>query len=234
MTSSHPLTRWQRAASLAVEGVCILPYLLSAMLSIIPLSHADTGIDLTVLISLTALLYGITRAPLHLWRVAWYARLCHTNEQLPSLRLPRHLWRSFAWRWHLWWRRVIALSIGCLPSSILFGIGSTDAIQADGTAPLLWLLLGGLTLLVGVVGACVWLCRYALAPYYILNGESADTAMALSVRTMRGRRCSYINDTGSDWTRLLPCLLIVPTLWALPTYRYRRADRLLALVERTQ
>ncbi len=237
MTNQTALRLWRRAATLAIEGAYRLPYLTLLTLSLAQAVYPPPALhEYTVAarLLLTTLLYSSIMAPLRLWRVAWYSRLTRTPSQLPSLQLPRHLWRAIGWRWHLWWRRALATLIGGLPASILWSFGSTARVRENGAAPLIWLLLGQIALLTGTVGAALWQCRYVLAPFYLLTGEAPDAAMALSARTMRGKRCAYINFIGSELPRLLLCLLVIPALWVVPAFRRRRYTLLLSWVKPTQ
>ncbi len=234
MTKQPIITRWQQAATVAVEAAYRLPYILITVYSLILSTHPPRWVHdhMAVLqLALAALLYGIVMAPLRLWRASWYIRLASTPDELPSLCLPGCMWHALGWRWQLWWRRLAAVLISCLPSSILWAVGNTATAQSDGAAPLLWLLLGGMALLVGIVSAALWQCRYVLAPFYVLAGEAPDTAMALSVRAMRGNRCTYINFLGNEWPRLLLCLLLIPSLWILPSFHRRRTALLTSWIK---
>ena len=77
-------------------------------------------------------------------------------------------------------------------------------------------------LLCGVIVAGIRQCRYTLAPLFVLAGFPAETAMTLSAERMRSRVGAYVNFLGGEATRLLACLLIVPALWLLPSFRQRR------------
>ncbi len=232
MTAVNTLSRWQRAGSLAVEGACLLPYIAWLPLSVRqatqpPPLAGDPAALLPLIIA--ALLYSGITAPLKLWRAAWYSRLCHAQDgALPSLRLPPRPWRAYGWRWQLWWRRAGAILLGGLPAALLWQYGSRAAIQADSTQPLLWLLLGGIALPGGMLIVCVWQCRYALIPYYILSGESVSAAPALSIRTMHARRAQYINFLGAWFWRLLACLAIIPAAWIIPAFRRQHTALLLS------
>ncbi len=239
MSHQKPLTAWQRAAALATEGTCLLPYLLAALVSltaqyrppfllpVIPV--AEQPILLTAAI---ALIYGAASAPLKLWRTAYYVRLCAAEESLPSLRPTRRGFSALSWRWRLWWRRCAALAIACAPSALMLGYGSFASRQADTAAvqPVLWLAAGTAALLIGLAAVAVCQCRYVLAPLYILRGYPAGAAMALSAQTMRRRVGVYVNFLGGEAPRLLLCLLIVPAAWIVPAFRQRRAALLLTLI----
>ncbi len=217
-----PLTRWQTAAALAVDGACRLPYILAATVSV---ALALSSVNLPLLLPLGALVYGGVCAPLRLWRAAWYSRLTAAGEQLPSLRLPRRSLSAIGWRWGLWWRRGLALMLGVAPSTLIWRYGATTDAQA-----VVWLAVGGVALLVGVTVVWIWQTRYILAPYYILRGDTAATALALSARQMRGRRGDYLNFLGGEAARLLLCLVPPCALWVLPAFRRRRTALLLGWI----
>ncbi len=234
-----PLTSWQRAAALATEGACLLPYLLAVLVSLIAQYRPPLLLPIIpaawqpfLLSAVFALAYGAISAPLKLWRAAYYVRLCHAEDTLPSLRPTRRVLSAIGWRWQLWGRRAAALAVACAPSAAMLGYGSLASRQADTAAvqPVLWLAAGGVALLVGLVCAAVWQCRYALAPLYILRGCPAGAAMALSAQRMRRRIGTYVNFIGEEAPRLMWCLLLVPTAWIVPAFRRRRAAILLSLM----
>ncbi len=234
-----PLTAWQRAAALATEGACLMPYLLAVLVSLI--AHYRPPLLLPVIPAawqpvllsvISALAYGAASAPLRLWRAAYYVRLCRAEDTLPPLRPTRRGLSAIGWRWQLWGRRAAALAVACAPSAAMLGYGSLASRQADTAAvwPVLWLAAGTVALLVGVVCAAVWQCRYVLAPLYILRGIPAGAAMALSAQRMRRRIGTYVNFIGEEAPRLLWCLLLIPAAWVVPAFRRRRAALLLSLM----
>ncbi len=239
MSPSQPLTAWQRAAALATEGACLLPILLAALgglagitrppylLPVIPLT-----VQPTLFTAAAALLYGAVRAPLCLWRTAYYVRLCGAGETLPSLRPTGRGFAALGWRWRLWGRRAAAGVIACAPSALMLGYGSAVSQEANTAAlqPALWLAAGTVALLVGVTAAAIWQCRFCLAPLFLLRGAPAAAAMALSARAMRGHLGEYINFLGGELPRLVSCLLLIPAAWRVPAFRRRRAAWLLSLM----
>lgn len=239
MSSSQPLTAWQHAAALATEGVCLLPILLAALGGLAGLTRPPyllpvipAAVQPTLLTAVAALLYGAGRAPLRLWRTAYYVRLCGAGETLPSLRPTGRGFAALGWRWRLWGRRAAAGVIACAPSALMLGYGSAVSQEAD-TAPLqpaLWLLGGAVALLVGVTVAAIWQCRFCLAPLFLLRGVPAAAAMALSARAMRGHLGAYVNFLGGELPRLIPCILLIPAVWRVPAFRRRRAAMLLSLM----
>lgn len=229
-----PLTAWQRAAALATEGACLLPYLLAALgglymvylppylLPVIPVAWQPF-----LLTAVGALLYGAMHAPLCLWRTAYYVRLCAAEETLPSLRPTRRGFGALGWRWLLWWRRGAALAIACAPSALLFGRGSLASQQNAAIQPVLWLAAGTIALLGGLTVAAIRQCRFCLAPLFLLRGYPATAAMALSARAMRGHIGDYINFLGGEFPRLCLCLMLIPAVWIVPAFRRRRTALLL-------
>ncbi len=226
MTTTKSFTTWQRAAALAVEGACLLPYIVAGLLYLLraiqntPPSLIDDYRSY-LLLTASALFYGAVCAPLRLWRAAWYMRLCRTPATLPSLRPPRHWLWAMHWRWALWWRRALALLLAGAPTALLWGYGSVLSQRGNGAQPLLWLLLGFAALLGGAITAAVWQCRYILAPYYVLDDYPADAAMALSVKAMRGHIADYLTFLAGEIPRLLLCVAIIPAVWIIPTFRRR-------------
>ena len=82
MSHTKPLTTWQRAAALATEGACLLPYLLATLSGLVGLTRPPRLFPIIplawqpiLLTAVTTILYGIVRAPLRLWRTAYYVRL---------------------------------------------------------------------------------------------------------------------------------------------------------------
>lgn len=229
MTHTLPLSRWQRAAALATEGVCLLPPLLTTLWSLWRLPQPPLLPSVLpavwqpyVSAVVLALLYGAVCSPLRLWRVAVYRRLCDA-PQAPQHDALRQALAAVGWRWRLWWRRAYSLVLATVPAALLWGYGSLAAQRnAPDAQPLFWLLGGGVALVCGIVIAAVWQCRYALAPLFILDGFSAEAAMALSARRMRSRIGAYINFLGGELPRLLACVLVIPAVWLLPTFRRRR------------
>ena len=234
---TEKLTAWQRAAVLAAEGACLLPYLLSLLWGLYiqyrppyRLPAVPAEIQTVVFTALSALLYGAAKAPLRLWRTAVYARLCASPTALPSLRPTRHGLAAVGWRWRLWWRRAAAVALACAPSALLLGYGAAASRQENAVQPALCLTAGALLLLVGIVSAALWQCRYVLATLFILRGTPPAAAMALSARAMRKHLGKYINFLGAELPRLLPCLLLVPAIWCIPAFRRRHTAMLISLM----
>lgn len=234
---TEKLTAWQRAAVLAAEGACLLPYLLSLLWGLYiqyrppyRLPAVPAEIQPVVFTTLSALLYGAAKAPLRLWRAAVYTRLCASPTALPSLRPTRHGLAAVGWRWRLWWRRAAAIALACAPSALILGYGAAVSGQANAVQPALCLTAGALLLLVGIVSAALWQCRYVLATLYILRGIPPAAAMALSARAMRKHLGKYINFLGTELPRLLPCLLLVPAAWCIPAFRRRHTAMLISLM----
>ncbi len=232
-----PMTVWQRAAALATEGACLLPYLLAVLGGFIGLTRPPYSLPLVpaawqpvLLTAVAALIYGAVRAPLCLWRTAYYLRLCAAEQSLPSLRPTGRGFAALGWRWRLWWRRGIALALACAPSALLFARGSLASRQNAAVQPVLWLAAGTAALLLGLIAVAVWQCRYALAPLYILRGYPAAAAMALSPRAMRGHGGDYVNFLGGELPRLCLCLLVIPAAWVVPAFRRRRAALLISFM----
>ena len=237
MPYAKPLTAWQRAAALATEGACLLPYLLAALGSFIKLNRPPQYLSAVpalwqpiLLTAAAALLHGALRAPLRLWRAAYYVRLCTDESSLPSLRLPRQALYAIGWQWRLWGHRIIALTLACAPAALLLARGSLASTQNASMQPVLWLTAGGVVLLGGIVAVAVWQCRYALAPLYLLRGYPAAAAMALSPRAMRGHLREYVNFLGGELPRLCLCVLLVPAIWIIPAFRRRRIALLLSFM----
>lgn len=228
------LTGWQLTAALATEGACLIPLLLAALGGFVGLARPPYLLPLIptawqplLLTAIAALLYGAVRAPLCLWRTAYYVRLCAAEEALPSLRPTRRGFSALGWRWRLWWRRGTALAIACAPSALLFGYGSFISRHNAAVQPVLWLAAGAAALLIGLTVAAIRQCRYVLAPLFLLRGYPAAAAMALSARAMRGHIGEYVNFLGGEAPRLCLCLLLLPAVWIVPAFRRRRAALLL-------
>lgn len=239
MSHTKPLTAWQRAAALATEGACLLPYVLIVLGGLIGLARPPllmptipVGWQSVLLTAITALLYGAARAPLRLWRTAYYGRLCTADTALPSLRPVGRWGAAMLWRWQLWMRRAGILILACAPSALVLGYGSNIVPDTQNAAlqPALWLAAGLIALLGGVGIAAIRQCRYALAPFLILRGCPAGAVMALSAHAMRGHLSEYINFLGGELPRLCLCLLIIPAVWILPDFRRRQAALLLSWI----
>ena len=237
MSHAKPLTPWQRAAALATEGACLLPYIFSVLSGMIGLTRPPRLIPIIpiawqplLMTAVTTVLYGIVRAPLRLWRTAYYVRLCADDGTLPSLR-PVGRWASaILWRWQLGRRRTLTLAITCAPSALAIGYGSVISRDAQKSAvqPILWLAAGGVALILGVLAAAILQSRYALASLFLLRDCPAGATMALSARAMRGHIGDYINFIGAELPRLCLCLLIVPIVWVIPAFQRRRFALLLS------
>lgn len=236
---TKPLTPWQRAAALATEGVCLLPILLAVggglfnlyrppyLLPVVPAAWQPL-----VLTTAAALLYGALRAPVRLWRTAYYVRLCYAGDALPSLRPTGRGFAALGWRWLLWGRRAAALAIACAPSALMLSRGAAVSQETDTAAiqPVLWLAAGAIALLGGLTVAALWQCRYTLAPFFLLRGAPAAASMALSARAMRGHLGEYVNFLGAELPQLIPCLLLIPAVWIVPAFRRRRTALLLSFM----
>lgn len=216
---------WVCTAAMAAEGcVCLagmLPRL--AALWLWQLAAGQTGMLLSAaqLSAIGAfLLAGLLNGPLRLGRFGWYAALtaCRPGSW-PGIAAfaagSRRLMAAVGWRFGLWWRRTVALAVAALPPLCLLQAGGKQ--PADGAffwlcgALLLALLTGGAALL--------WLCRYAAAPVFLLEGCSGGEALRRSARLMRGHLREYLNFLGDRAAALLPCLLLVPLVWLLPRFR---------------
>ena len=231
MSYTQPLTPWQRAAALATEGACLLPYLLilvgglstltrpPLLLPAIPHIWQSAAFAIAI-----AAVYGAVRAPLRLWRTAYYVRLCAADNALPSLRPVGRWGGAVLWRWQLFQHRAAALLLACAPSALMFGYGSVVSRDPQSAAlqPVLWLTAGAVSLLIGVSVAAIHQCRYRLAPLFLLRDCPAGAAMALSARAMRGHRGEYINFLGGELPRLCACLLLIPAVWLVPAFRRRQ------------
>lgn len=237
MSHTKPLTTWQRAAALATEGACLLPYLLATLSGLVGLTRPPRLFPIIplawqpiLLTAVTTILYGIVRAPLRLWRTAYYVRLCAADETLPSLRPVGRWGAAILWRWQLWRRRTLTLAITCAPSALALGYGSVISRDAQKSAiqPILWLAAGGLALILGVLAAAILQSRYTLAPLFLLRDCPAGATMALSARAMHGHIGEYINFLGGELPRLCLCLLIVPIIWVVPAFQRKRIALLLS------
>lgn len=237
MSHTKPLTPWQRAAALAAEGACLLPYILSVVSGLFGLTRPPRILPFVplawqpiLMTAVTTIFYGIARAPLKLWRIDYYVRLCAADTALPSLR-PIGRWvPAILWRWQLWRRRTLTLAITCAPSALVIGYGSVISRDAQKSAiqPILWLSIGVLALILGVLAAAVLQSRYTLAPLFLLRDCPAGATMALSARAMRGHIGEYINFLGGELPRLCLCLLIIPIVWIVPAFQRRRIALLLS------
>lgn len=230
MTHANTNSRWQAAAAAATEGICLLPMLIFTLLGLQRLSQPPSvffflpgALQPFVAPATATLLYGIVYAPLRLWRMAFYRRqICVSS--MPRQSVFVLFFHAVGWRWKLWWRRGLALAIAVAPSALIWGCGSAVFTRRSvgGVLPLVCLVLGAVAFAGGVLISCIWQCRYTLAPLFILEGNRAETAMALSARCMRRRVGKYVNFIGGELPTLMLCLLIVPTVWIIPRFRRRR------------
>ena len=225
---------WRCTAAWAAEGcvwlAALLPRLAALWLQaitadmVLPLSPAAAAAVGSLL--LTGWLSGAMR----LGRFAWYAALsgCRPGEW-PGAAAFMTGWRrvgaAIGWRLGLWLRRYCAALAAALPPLLLLQLGlrlSPDArlqVWWLGGTGLLTLLTGGLALL--------WLCRYAAAPVFLLEGSGGGEALRRSARLMRTHWKAYLDFLG-DWAgALLPCLLLFPAIWLLPRFRCARTALLL-------
>ena len=232
-----PLSSWQRAAALATEGACLLPFLFAALVSLIAQYRPPLFLPVIpaeeqpiLLTAVAALLYGAASAPLRLWRTAYYVRLCAAEGALPSLRPTRRGFAALGWRWRLWWRRCAVLALACVPSALLFSYGSHIAQQDAAVQPVLGLAAGTVALLIGITAAAIWQYRFCLAPLFILRGYPAAAAMPLSSHSMRGHVGEYVNFLGGELPRLCLCALLIPAAWVVPAFRRRRAALLISFM----
>ena len=232
MDKYSPLTGWQRAVAVTVEGFCLLAALLprlaeawlTARLPEIFLLLPSLGTrfpEAAVAVALLggALLQWLLLSPLRLGRINFYRTLtsARTREEIPSLRPLAdgyvRLFVALGWRWQLWWRRRVVDVVACLPAAAVWGLG---AVAADGETALLWLGAGAALLILGLGGGALYSCRYAAAPLLILEGYPAGVALRLSAVVMRRRRTVYLNFFGDRLPALLSCLALVPALWVVP------------------
>ncbi len=225
-------TRWRRIAALTAAGLYHLPALtlrLADALAVLWLLGAPASASETMahpLLWVMAAGWGLQALllpPLRLGRLAMEQALA-AEVKFPSLTCMglgfRRFFGAIAWRAHVWGRRWLTLLIATLPTAILWGYGSYLTGQGGtSAAPLLWLGLGGLLLPLELLGAGLWLTRYALAPLLVLEGCPAGAAMQLSARAMAGHRREYLNFWGGQLGRLAACLAIVPIPFVLPAVR---------------
>lgn len=232
---TKPLGGWCCTAAWAAEGCTWLAALLPRLATLwlwngvlcgfVPL-FSPTPVAVAGGLLLTGWLSGAMR----LGRFAWYAALtdCRPGEW-PGATAFVNGWRrigaAIGWRLGLWLRRYCAVLAAALPPLLLLQCGQRlapdeqTAVWWLGGAALLALLTGGLALL--------WLCRYAAAPVFLLEGSGGNEALRRSARLMRTHWKAYLNFLG-DWVgELLPCLLLVPAVWLLPRFRRARTALLL-------
>lgn len=229
-TAPRPsLTAWQRVAAAGIEGLYVLLYLLLRLTDFLPLlllweSGTTTRLNESGWVALCVmvgswLLQATLLPPLRLGRDMWYCHLAANPAGIPPLRVLfcgfQRLGDAVSWRWRLWWQRTILLTIGFVPTALIWGYGSLVG------GSILWLCAGflpfGLTLLL----TYVWQCRYAATALLLAHGWGAAAAMHLSVRLMRRNKGRYINLWGS--------YCVQPLRW-----RLTRAAFLLHLCEITE
>ena len=241
MNQCSPLTGWQRAVAVTVEGFCLLAVLLPRLAEvwlaahlpeILPLLPRISGFpEIAALVPLLvgALLQWLLISPLRLGRMNFYRALAsaRTREEIPSLRPLGSgyawLFAALGWRWQFWWRRRAVDAVACLPAATVWGLG---AVVSDGETALLWLGAGAALLILGLGGGALYSCRYAAAPLLLLEGYPAGVALRLSAVVMRHRRAAYLNFFGDRLPSLLSCLAVVPALWAVPRLRTEYAAML--------
>lgn len=203
------LTGWQRAAAAGVEGGYVLLYLLLRLADCLPLlwlwqdsGAATAPLTMPRQLALCAiagawLLQALLLPPLRLGREIWYYRLAANPAQTPPLRVLFAGFRRFGdaigWRWRFWWQRTTFLTLGFIPTALIWGYGS----MAGGS--ILWLCAGCLPWFMALLLAGVWQCRYAATPLLLADGWGAAAAMQLSVRLMRRKRGAYINLWGTHF-----------------------------------
>lgn len=238
--------RWRRVAALTAAGLYYLPALtlrLADALAVLwLLRHPVDTLDAMPRPLLWGMVSGwalqaLLLPPLHLGRLAMEQALT-TGGTFPSLACMgqgfRRFFSAIAWRAHLWGRRWLTLWVTTLPTTVLWGFGSHLTAHGDNSAaPLLWLGLGGLLLPLELLAAWLWLSRYALAPFLLLEGCPAGAAMQFSARAMAGHRRAYINFWGSQAGRLAACLAILPIPFVLPAIRLAHTRWLTHLRQKT-
>lgn len=232
-TATAPrLDPWGCAASLAVEGACLLARLLPWVCGLATCLHVGhvSGAHIRLLLTVSvAAGQGLLLSPLRLWRVAWYRRLALSNGRLPALPRPVSVRQGAAmcaaaigWRWQLWWRRCAAMGLAVFCAALVWSAAASAGHTAIG------LTVGSTVLLLGLAGAHLRMCRYTAAPLLLLDGCPAGAAMQLSAHLMHGRLTAYLDLCGSGLRHLAPCLLLVPAIWAIPRWQCRRISCLLS------
>lgn len=233
------LTAHGRAQAMIAEGCCLLGRLtvatteawclqLIATAQLQPVSHL---LLLTAMVTADLLLLS----PLYLARDSWYdTAAAHTASLAALLRGWRFYCRAVSWRFYLWRRRTVALTLAALPAAALLGYGEhLRRIGASAVSVSLWLPFGVAALILGLLAAGWWLCRYAAAPLLILDGYPAVAAMQLSALVMRRRKREYINLLGAHIWRAVLSVTVVAAPWLLPSYRLTRIAWLRAAVDGT-
>ncbi len=223
------LTAHQRAQAMIAEGSCLLGRLTigTAELWCLQLIAVDRLQPIRHIALLSAVVFAdlLVLSPLYLARDAWYDAAIVSDR--PSLAPLAKGWRSYcravSWRFYLWRRRTTTLLLAALPSIALLSYGEHLRRQAaPSSAVALWLPLGVAALMLGIGIALWWLCRYAAAPLFILDGYPAVAAMQLSAVAMRRRKRDYINLLGEHLWRAIVSVAVIPAPWVLPPYRMRR------------
>lgn len=229
-TAPRPsLTAWQRVAAAGIEGLYVLLYLLLRLTDCLPLlflwegggmtaSLAESGRVALCVMAGSWLLQATLLPPLRLGRDMWYCHLAAEPAGIPPLRMLFYGFQRFGdavgWRWRLWWQRTVLLTLGFVPTALIWGYGSLVG------GSILWLCAGLLPWGLMLLLTYVWQCRYAATALLLAHGWGAAAAMHLSVRLMRRNKGGYINLWGT--------YCVQPLRW-----RLARAAFLLHLYETT-
>lgn len=232
---TKPLGGWRCSAAWAVEGCVWLTAGLSRLAALWLWGESVRGSAAGLLPQWAAsvgslLLTGWLCAAVRLGRFSWYAAL--TDASAGSWPGPgaffaggRRLTAAVGWRLGLWIRRLSAALAAALPPLLLLQIGLR--VSPEERLRIWWLGGAGLTALLTGGAAALWLCRYAAAPVFLLEGCGGHEALRRSARLMRRRWRMYLDFLGGWAGALLPCLLVVPVIWLLPRFRCARTALLL-------
>lgn len=233
------LTAYGRAQAMIAEGSCLLGRLAVAgvemgCLQLIAAAHLQ---PIRHLLLLTAMVTAdlLLLSPLYLARDSWYdTAAAHTPSLAALSRGWRFYCRAVSWRFYLWRRRSVVVILAALPAAALLGYGEhLRRLGASAASVALWLPFGIAALLLGLMAAGWWSCRYAAAPLLILDGYPAVAAMQLSALVMRRRKREYINLLGAHLWRAVLSVSVVAAPWLLPSYRLARIAWLRAAVDST-
>lgn len=230
-----PLGGWRCAAAWAAEGGVGLAAGLSRLAALWLWGVSARGMmgDVSPRWAAAAgslVLTGWLYSAMRLGRFSWYAALADA----PAGGWPgataffaggRRLIAAIGWRLGLWVRRLLAVLVAALPPLLLLQMG-LRVCPEDGLR-IWWLGGAGLVCLLAGGLAALWLCRYAAAPVFLLEGCGGHEALRRSARLMRRHWRAYLNFLGEWAGALLPCLLVVPIVWLLPRFRLGRAALLL-------
>lgn len=221
------LCGWRLVRAVAVESGCLLLMLLCRLLSLwvgwLWLSGVLFGSRLLWAVPL-ALVQGALLSPMHLGRMAYYAG--------QSFGLGWRRWpQAVSWRFGLWWRRGAAFLLCVTPMALLWGLGDVLSQRGEGY-PILWLILGAVAGVLGMLVFFLWQCRYAPAPLLVLRKYPGGAALQLAARSMRGRVGTYVNFCGRWALPLLSCVLLVPAIWVIPRFHAARCAVLTACLQK--